>query len=634
MSTNHSRSPGASALAGLTALGVVFGDIGTSPLYAMRETLHHFVSRHGRNGPIEPFDQVDVLGVLSMITWLLILVVTVKYVAYVLRAENAGEGGILALLALALDPKKPQKKQRVVLMLGLFGAALLYGEGVITPAISVLGALEGVSVEAPALGFLVVPMTVVLMIVLFAFQRFGTEKVGMAFGPIMLVWFVVLAILGAVHIVAEPQVLKALSPHYGVVFFMQHKLEGMVVLGAVVLAVTGAEALYADMGHFGVQPIRFAWLIVVLPALLLNYFGQGALLLRDPSAIQHPLMHMAPEWGRIPLLVLSTVAAFIASQALISGTYSLTRQAILLGFAPRLRVVHTSPAQIGQIYMPGVNFAMMIVTIALVVGFQSSSRLAAAYGIGVTMTMCITTILAGVVALRRWKWPWYAAIPISIGFMAMDFSLLAGNAVKLRDGGWVPIAIAISIFTLMTTWQKGRELLAQRIRERSVRFEDIAGWIKEQNPTTVSGTAVYLTAHPDSVPLSLVDNVRHNHALHERVILLSLVFTQNARVSITNRLRVEHVDDRVVRVFGYYGFVERPDVPSLLELALVEGIEIDPQKVSFVMGRETLLATERAGMAMWRESLFAAMSRNAQRAAAFFGIPSDRVLEVGAQIEL
>jgi KUP system potassium uptake protein len=614
------------ALASLGALGIVFGDIGTSPLYALRECFH---GEHGiAMGP------TNVLGVLSMIVWSLIVVVTVKYVAYVLRADNDGEGGILALLALALDPEQPLGRQRIVYVLGLFGAALLYGDGIITPAISVLSAVEGIRVEAPSLGPYVVPITVTILVALFLIQRRGTEQVGQLFGPVMLAWFVVLALLGIANILERPAVLAAVSPTYAIDYFAQNKLPGAIVLGSVFLVATGGEALYADMGHFGLRPIRLAWLWLALPALVLNYFGQGALLLESPEAIENPLVHMAPDWARIPVIVLATMATVIASQALITGTYSITRQATLLGYAPRLRVVHTSPDQIGQIYMPTVNWSLMIATIATVLAFGSSSRLAAAYGIAVTMTMIITTLLAYVVARRKWRWSMVVALGVTAPLLLIDLAFFGANAIKIADGGYVPVLVALGVFTAMTTWRRGREILAQRIRERSIPFADFPRWLDEQRPLRVPGTAVYLTAHPDSVPLSLVDNVRHNHAIHERVVLLSLVFRQTARVSIANRARVEDLGFGLVRIFGHYGFVETPNVPRLLELAIAEGIEIDPATVTFVVGRETLLATHRAGMAIWREVLFAWMSRNAQRAAAYFGIPSERVLEIGAQIEL
>ncbi len=626
MSHAHPTTPRALLLTSLGALGIVYGDIGTSPLYAVRECFHH---THDL-----ALDSTNVLGVLSLILWSLLVVVTLKYLAYVMRADNEGEGGILALLALALDPKRSVSKQPVVFALGLFGAALLYGDGIITPAISVLSAVEGLEVEAPALGHWVVPITVAILVGLFAVQSRGTELVGLAFGPVMVVWFTVLALLGIGQILENPTVLEAANPYHAVAFFQHNGLAGGIVLGSVFLVVTGGEALYADMGHFGRTPIQLAWIVLVLPALLINYFGQGALLLEHPEAIEHPLMHMTPGWGRIPFLILSSLATVIASQALISGVFSLTRQAILLGYAPRLRILHTSAKQIGQIYLPSVNAALMVATILLVLAFQSSTALAAAYGIAVTLTMIITTLLAHVVARRRWGWSAIGMAVLTTLLLTVDLSYFASNALKIADGGWVPLAVGAFLFLLMTTWRRGREILADRIRERSMPLRDLPAWIAEKAPARVKGAVVYLTAQPDHAPMSLVDNVTHNRALHERVVLLSLVIEPSARVRIANRLKVEPVDEGIVRITGHYGFVERPDVPSLLELAIVEGIDIDPKTVTYVLGRETLIATDRPGMALWREGLFAFMSRNAQRAAAFFGIPSDRVLEIGAQIEL
>lgn len=614
------------ALAGLGALGVVYGDIGTSPLYALREC---FQGPHS----VE-LDRASVLGVLSLVFWALILVVTLKYLVYVMRADNEGEGGILALLALALGAHRPLKKQKIIFWAGIIGASLLCGDAIITPAISVLSAVEGVRVEAPFLGPLIVPVTVAILVVVFAMQRRGTARVAAVFGPIMLVWFVVLAALGLPYIMRRPEVLEAISPVYAVAFFAEHRMAGVLVLGSVVLVLTGAEALYADMGHFGRRPIRLAWLVIVLPALIIDYLGQGAMLLERPEAIGHPIMHMAPAWARIPLLVLATLATIIASQALISGTFSIARQASLLGYAPRLSVVHTSSAEIGQIYVPAVNWALMVATITLVIGFASSSALAAAYGIAVTGTMLMTTVLAFVVSRRRWRWPLFFAITVTAVFFVIDFAFFSANMLKVPQGGWVPLVVAAFVFTLMTTWRRGREVLRERIAERSIPLERLSSWLAEQRPVLVPGTAVYMTAHPSAVPHALVDNVRHNRALHENVLLLSIVVARTAHVSVAKRIEVQDLCGGVRRLIGHYGFVENPDVPSLLRLAIAEDIDVDPEEVTYVLGRETLLPSERAGMARWRESLFSFMSRNAERAAAFFRIPSDRVLEVGTQIDL
>ncbi len=614
------------AITALTALGVVYGDLGTSPLYALREC---FGGEHSLR-----IGASSVLGILSLIFWSLIVVVTVKYIAYVMRADNDGEGGILALMALALDPARSGIGQRAILLLGLFGAALLYGDGAITPAISVLSAVEGLGVAAPGLEHWVVPITLVILVGLFWVQQHGTAKVGIAFGPIILLWFCVLALLGVVHIFAHPAVLASVNPMYAVAFLADHGTTGLLVLGSVFLVMTGGEALYADMGHFGVRPIRLAWLWLVLPALVLNYFGQGALLLTHPEAIRNPLFLMVPSWALYPMIALGAVATVIASQAVISGAYSLTRQAIMLGYAPRLRVVHTSQDEIGQIYIPSVNWALMVATLLLVLGFKTSSGLAAAYGSAVTTTMVITTLLAFVVARRRFGWSLPVALAVTVGFLVVDLAFFGANVVKVADGGWVPLLVGAVVLLMMSTWKKGRAILGERIAERSIPIEDLGDFLEKEKPARVRGTAVYLTAQPASVPLSMVENVRLNHSLHENVILLSLVFTQHVRTSVLDRLKVEKLRDGFVRVQGHYGFMEQPDVPHLLELAIAEGIDLDLEDTTFVMGRETVLSTSRQGMSRWREILFAFMSRNSTKAAAFFGMPSDRVLEIGAQIEI
>ncbi len=614
------------AVLSLTALGVVYGDIGTSPLYALREC---FVGEHGM--AVTP---LNVLGVLSLVVWSLIIVISIKYLAYVMRADNQGEGGILALMALALDPHQPVRRQWLVFILGLFGAALLYGDGAITPAISVLSAVEGVQVAAPALSHFVVPITIAILVALFWFQRKGTAGVGLVFGPITLLWFAVLIALGVYQIAQHPRVLEAVLPTYAIRYFGHHGVAGVVVLGSVFLVVTGGEALYADMGHFGRRPIRLAWFALVLPALVINYFGQGALVLRDPGAVESPLFRMAPSWAVIPLVILSTAATVIASQAVISGTYSLTRQARMLGYSPRLEVAHTSTREEGQIYLPTVNWALLVVTVVLVVAFGSSTNLAAAYGIAVTTTMVITTLLAHVVARRVWSWNLAGALALTSCFLLVDLSFLGANALKIANGGWVPLVMAMVVFVAMSTWKRGREILSDRLAERTIPWDELPAFLETAGATRVPGTAVYMTGRPDRVPPALIENVRHNRALHAHVIFLSINFTQQARVSVAHRVKVDHIAEGFERVQGYYGFVEQPDVPKLLDLALVEGVEVDMETTTFVLGRETLLATERPGMAIWRETLFAFMSRNARRAASFFRIPSERVLEIGSQIEL
>ncbi len=622
---NHHRAP--LGISALTALGVVYGDIGTSPLYALRECFGgvHDIAVRPEN----------VFGILSLIFWSLVIVITIKYLGYVMRADNDGEGGILALMALAIGSEKGSAERNpAIVVLGLFGAALLYGDGMITPAISVLSAVEGLGIAAPALEHYVVPITIVILVGVFWLQRVGTARVGIAFGPIVLFWFVVLGTLGIVHIASHPAVLQAIHPGYAFGFFRENGLVGALALGSVFLVVTGGEALYADMGHFGGRPIRFAWGAVVLPALLLNYFGQGALLLENPAAVRNPLYFMVPSWGLYPMIALGAAATVIASQAVISGAFSLTRQAMMLGYAPRLRVVHTSDAAIGQIYVPSVNWALMIATVLLVVSFRSSSAVAAAYGIAVTTTMCITTLLAGFVAWRRWGWTFPAALLLTLAFLVIDAAFLGANLVKIPDGGWVPLVVAGLVMLLMSTWKTGRAILGQRIDDRSIPIAELPEFLASEDVVRVRGTAVYLTAQARSVPLSLVENVRHNHSLHERVIFLSLSFTQSPRVSVRERVKVEDLGGGFVRVIGFYGFMEQPDVPHLLDLALAEGIDLDLDETTFVVGRETVLSSEHPGMVPWREALFAFMSRNSTKAAAFFGVPSERVLEVGAQIDI
>ena len=606
------------------ALGVVYGDIGTSPLYAVRECFHgpHAVAMSPTN----------ILGVLSLIFWSLILVISIKYLLYVMRADHHGEGGILALMALACPAdRRGQRGPLVLVIVGIFGAALLYGDGMITPAISVLGAFEGLEVAAPSLADYVIPITIAVLIGLFMVQRHGTARVGAAFGPIIMVWFTVLAILGIRQIVTHPTVLAALLPTHAVEFFAVNHVHGIVVLGAVFLVVTGGEALYADMGHFGARPIRLTWFAVVLPALMLNYLGQGALLLEHPEAAANPFYNMAPDWALYPLIGLAAMATVIASQAVISGAFSLSRQAVMLGYLPRLRIIHTSSKEIGQIYIPMVNWFLMLATIGLVLGFRSSSGLAAAYGIAVTTTMVITTVLAYRVASRDWRWGMVAIAATAI-FLVIDVMFLGANAIKFLDGGWFPLVIAGGVFLLMTTWKRGRAILADRYRERTMPWVEFTEMAEEI--TRVPGTAVYMTSNLETTPPALVQNTRHNHVLHERVVLLKIETMEQPRVPDAERLTVESADGGFVRMIARYGFSESPSVPDLFAAAADHGVDIHVRDATFFLGRETLLATLRPGMALWRERLFATMSRNALGATAYFDIPPDRVMEVGAQIEL
>jgi KUP system potassium uptake protein len=625
----HDSPAGQAQLAALSlaALGVVYGDIGTSPIYAMRESLH------GVHGVAAT--QANVLGLLSLILWALILVISIKYLVFVMRADNGGEGGMIALTAL-VTPASPKARRRhtVLVLVGLFGASLLYGDGMITPAISVLSAVEGLEVATPVFRPYVIPITIAILIGLFLVQSRGTAKIGAIFGPVMLLWFATLAVLGAVHLVRHPQVLAAVNPAHAVQFFAQNGRHGYLVLGSVFLAVTGGEALYADMGHFGVKPIRLTWFGYVLPALLLNYFGQGALVLTDPTAAEHPFFRLAPDWAMLPLVGLTTLATVIASQAVISGAFSLTRQAVQLGYLPRMDIEHTSETHIGQIYIPGLNRILMIACIGLVVGFRSSSNLAAAYGVAVTTDMVFTTILFAVVARRRWSWSLPAVLALAATFLVVDLSFWGASLLKIPSGGWFPLVIAALVFTLMTTWNTGRAILAERIGERSAPLETFLEGIRARPPLRVPGTALYLTRDPTVAPHPLVQNLLHNKVLHERVIILAMHTITTARVEPAHRVEVEALSGNVYRVIARHGFVEDPEVPAVLKQLAARGLDVDLNETSFFLGRETLLATDRPGMAIWREKLFAALSRNARRATKYFRLPSNRVMELGAEIEL
>ena len=623
---NGDEKPGVLPLT-VAAIGVVFGDIGTSPLYAMREAFngsHPVAANHD-----------NVLGVLSLITWSLIIVVTLKYVVFMMRADNRGEGGIMALLALVLRATTNDTRGRWLLMsLGLFGAALFYGDGVITPAISVLSAVEGLEVATPALKPFVIPLTILVLIGLFLFQQKGTEMVGALFGPVTLVWFAVLALLGIINIVKYPQVLAAFSPGYAVAFFAENSTGGFLVLGAVVLAITGTEALYADMGHFGKKPIRLAWSCYVLPALFLNYFGQGALILYNKEAIQNPFYHMAPEWALYPLVILATMATVIASQAVITGTYSLTRQAIQLGYCPRLEVTHTSESEIGQIYMPWINWVLLAAVIGLVLGFESSSNLAGAYGIAVTGTMAIDTVLAFVLMRRLWHWPLWIAVPLLLIFLTIDLSFFSANAIKLFQGGWFPIVVAIALFILLVTWKRGRKLLMERLAPGAIPIEPFIRSVTSHPPTRVSGTAVFLTAAAEGVPHALLHNLNHNKVLHERIVLLTVSVSDIPHVGDEDRIEVQSLGSDFYRVIVHYGFKDDPDVPGALELAALKGLTFRMMETSFFLSRQTLIPKIGPGMALWQEKLFALMSRNASSATTFFKIPANRVVELGTRIEL
>ena len=616
----------------LTALGVVYGDIGTSPLYAMRECFF------GSHSVLPTY--ANVLGVLSLIIYSLLLVISIKYVAIVMRADNQGEGGVLALTSLvpgraggAAGALRLAVGRLILIALGIFGTALLYSDGMITPAISVLGAIEGLEVATPLFQPYIVPLTVVILIGVFVIQKYGTHRIGGLFGPIMVVWFLALAALGIGWIVRLPAVLGAFDPRHALAFFQDNGATGFAVLGAVFLVVTGGEALYADMGHFGRRPIRIAWFALVLPSLVLNYLGQGALLLLD-STVDHPFFLMAPSWGLLPLVVLSTAAAVIASQALISGSFSITRQAIQLGLAPRLEVEHTSAREMGQIYLPQVNWALMFATVFIVIGFGSSGALAVAYGIAVTLTMIITVLLLYVVMTEQWQWPKAMAGTVMAVFLVIDLAFFGANAVKILQGGWVTLAIAIALFTLMTTWKTGRRLLAERLTARAVSIDDFMDTVAAVRPVRVAGTAVFMTAQPSGTPPALAHNVRFNKVLHERVIVLTVSTAQQPHVPPHERVPVEPLGHGIFNVRVQYGFMEDPDVPEALLRARELGLVMDPDDLTYFLGRETILVSKRKGMALWRDKLFVVMARNAVRATAFFHLPAERVVELGVHVEM
>jgi len=627
--------PRGRVLAGLAlaALGVVYGDIGTSPLYALREC---FTGEHGLPPTVD-----NVLGILSLIVWSLNFVVSFKYISLVMRADNRGEGGILALMALVRSKRATGnlRVRRSLLLLGLFGAALLYGDGVITPAISVLGAMEGLKVVAPAFDPFVVPITVAILLALFLFQKRGTAGVGLVFGPITLIWFICITLLGIRGILLDPSVIRALNPWYAVNFFAEDGLRGFLILGAVVLVFTGGEALYADMGHFGKRPIRAAWFGLVLPALLLNYFGQGALLLHDPSAAHNPFYALVPTPLLVPMIVVATAAAIVASQALISGAFSLTQQAVQLGYSPRVTIKHTSHTEAGQIYIPEVNQALAVACIGLVLAYRSSSNLAAAYGIAVTGTMTITTVLYYDVMRTRWNWPFWKAGGLAGLFLFVDATFFAANLVKVQSGGWFPIVVAVGIFTLMATWKQGRSLLAGIMRENTLPMDLFLRDIARRKPPRVPGVAVFLTSDASGAPPVLLHHLKHNQVLHERVILLSVVTEEIPIVPEEDRLRSVNLGEGFCQVIAHYGFMESPDVPAITD-ALSQpppaglGLTVNLMQTTFYLGRETLIATGRGKMATWRKKLFIVMTRNAQSAATFFRLPPNRVVELGAQIQL
>ncbi len=617
------------AILSLTALGVVYGDIGTSPLYAIKECFGHVYGLLPTPG--------NVYGILSLVFWALTLVIAGKYITFILQADNRGEGGTLSLLALIFPRRTPggidKRKGFWIVALALFGTSLLYGDGVITPAMSVLGAMEGLVVASPDLERFVLPFTIVILLGFFSVQRHGTDRVGKAFGPVMLVWFTTIGVLGVLEIMREPEILLAVNPWYAVQFAMENGVLAFIVLGSVVLVVTGGEALYADMGHFGKRPIRLAWLVYVMPALLLNYFGQGALLLRDPSAVSNPFFNLAPRWFLYPLLGISTLAAIVASQAMISGAFSLTRQAIQLGFLPRMDIRHTSSIEEGQIYVPEINTAIGVGCILIVLAFQNTSALGAAYGIAVTGTFVITSILFFMVARLRWRWPLWKAGLLCGAFLTIDLAFFGANIIKVVQGGWVPLAMALALFISMTTWKRGRAILQQKLLDSTLPLDVFLEDVARTKPHRVRGTAVVMTSTIDGVPPVLLHHLKHNQVLHAQVILLSVLTDDTPEVVGEERVAVDSLGEGFFRVVAHYGFMQTPDVTDILTRAKLLGLTCRPAQTTYFLGRERLIPTGQAKLWGWRKKLFVVMSRNARSATEFFGLPTNRVVELGTQIE-
>jgi KUP system potassium uptake protein len=610
----------------IAALGVVFGDIGTSPLYTLKEC---FGGSHA-----VPLTPDNVLGILSLVFWAILIVISLKYVVFIMRADNKGEGGIMALMSLVVQKAQINDSLRAwLLVLGLMGASLFYGDGIITPAISVLSAVEGLQVLKPELETYVIPIALAVLIGLFSFQKGGTAKVGALFGPIMVLWFACLAGFGVHSLARTPEVLAAINPLHALRFFAAHGWHGALTLGAVVLAVTGGEALYADMGHFGRSPIRKAWFMLVLPALLLNYFGQGALLVRDPAAVQNPFYLLVPAGGLAAMICLATLATIIASQAVISGAFSLTSQAIQLSFCPRLAIQYTSEEEMGQIYIPWINWALMLGIIGLVLGFRSSSNLAAAYGIAVTGTMAIDTILAFVVVYSLWKWNPYASGLVALMFLTVDLAFFGANSVKIPEGGWFPLIIGAIVFTLLTTWKRGRDLLSEKLQEEAMPIEEFLANLEENPPRRVSGTAVFLTGNRTGVPFALLHNLKHNKVLHETVVIMTVMTEPVPRVLPEKRREIHKLGDSLFRVNLHYGFMEVPNIPRVLKSSSRE-FDIDLADTTFFLSRETLIPARTPKMALWRIKLFIGMARNTSSAAGYFRIPTDRVIELGTQVVL
>jgi len=610
----------------LAAFGVVYGDIGTSPLYALKEVFH------GGHVALTPD---NILGVLSLLFWTMTIVVSVKYVLLILRADNNGEGGLIAMLALATNAVKDQPRlRRVLMMVGLFGTAIFFGDAVITPAMTVLSAVEGIDVYAPRYHDLIVPISLVVLAGLFAVQRYGTAQVGRAFGPLMLLWFTSLALLGIPSILENPAVLAALNPVYALRFGLDNQWIAFVALGAVVLVVTGGEALYADLGHFGKRPIRVAWYGLVMPALVLNYFGQGALLLREPEAIKNPFFLIAPEWAEIPLFILATLAAVVASQALITAAFSVTKQAIQLGILPRMRILHTSVRDTGQIYVPFINWMLFAFVVLAVSLFGSSSKLAGAYGVAVTIDMTITTVMTFFVIRYGWKYPLWLCILATIFFFVIDLAFLSSNLLKLFAGGWFPLAIGLGMFTLMLTWREGSALLRERLREEAIPLRDFLDAVFVHPPTRVTGTAVFMTPDPGFTPMAMLHNLKHNKVLHERNLFVTVRHHEVPWVGFNQRVEVESLGRNCWAVNLNFGFKNEPDVPQALRLLKSHGVVLEDMDTSYFLSRDIVIPTLGQGMAMWREKLFAGLHRNAAAAADFMRLPTNRVVELGSKVEI
>jgi KUP system potassium uptake protein len=629
MSQASTQNPGSTEhkskwLMSLLALGVVFGDIGTSPLYAFRECF-------GEHHRAILLTEANILGILSLIVWTLIVVVGFKYITLILRADNNGEGGILALMSVV---SVAEKNRAWVFLAGLIGAALLFGDGIITPAISVLSAVEGLEILNPNFAEIVIPLTIVLLVFLFSFQKYGAAKIGSFFGPIILIWFITIAALGINGILENPRVLTALNPANAIEFFLRNQMPGILVLGSIFLVVTGGEALYADMGHFGRKPIQRAWFFVAFPALIINYFGQGALLLKSPEAVANPFYKLAPAWALFPLVIIATMATIIASQALISGVYSLAKQAMQLGYFPRMQIIHTSKSEIGQIYLPGMNWAMLIGVIWLVIEFKNSSDLASAYGVAVAGTAAITTVLAIDVALKIWNWSMLKTLIIFVPLLIVDIMFFATNILKFWSGGWVAILVGTIVYIVMKTWQKGRMQLLEILKSRSVLVEDFLKNVEMLCPHRAKGYAIFMSGDAWGVPFPLIHNMKHNKVLHENIMLLTIKTKEVPLVPPEERIKIRELAPNFYRVRAYFGFMEKPNIYLILKSCQELGLHFPLEYTTFVMGRETIVTKEKSFLKSWRQHLFALMSRNAERPMAFFNIPPSNVIEVGVQIEI